>query len=174
MCPSRTDAAPRAPLLVSVGRGAHGFTLLELLITLAILATLASGAVSLLEISASRAKEADLRLALRQIRQAIDAFKAASDKGLISKASGASGYPPHLELLASGVTNITDPGGHKIYFLRRIPRDPMADPALPAEQSWGLRSYSSDPDNPSPGEDVYDVYSLSSKTGLNGIPYRKW
>ncbi len=157
-----------------LARRPAGFTLLELLITLAILATLAGGAVSLVTVSAARAKEAELRSALREIREAIDAYKAASDKGLIAKAADASGYPPSLSVLSSGAINITDPRQHKIYFLRRIPRDPLADPTLAADASWGLRSYESGPENPEQGEDVYDVYSLSPKTGLNGIPYRQW
>jgi general secretion pathway protein G len=73
------------------------------------------------------------------------------------------------------VTDRTKPDASKLYFLRRLPRDPFyPDPAAPAAETWGLRSYTSPPDAPAPGRDVFDVYSLSSKAGLNGVPYREW
>ena len=154
--------------------GARGFTLIELLITVAILALLAGGAMGFASLTVQRTQEQELRSALRQIREAIDAYKVAADAGRIAKPADASGYPPTLGALTEGVPDITSPQARKLYFLRRLPRDPMADPALPAEASWGLRSYESPVDNPQPGRDVFDVYSQSPKLGLGGRPYREW
>lgn len=152
-----------------------GFTLIELVITVAIVGVLALLATPLLEISAQRHKEAELRLALREIRSAIDAYHQAVKDKRIESPADASGYPPTLHVLAAGVPDITRPDRRKLYFLRRLPRDPMhPDGTLPAAETWGLRSYDSPPEAPSAGEDVYDVYSLSDKTGLNGVPYREW
>lgn len=153
----------------------HGFTLIELVITVAIVGVLALLAMPLLEVSVQRQKESELRTALRQIREAIDAYhQAVLDKKVDSPAD-ASGYPPDLETLVHGVADITKPNRPKMYFLRRLPRDPMnADSGLPASESWGKRSYASPPDNPSPGEDVYDVYSRSEGVALNGVPYREF
>jgi general secretion pathway protein G len=152
-----------------------GFTLVELVITVAIVGVLALMAVPLLEVTAQRHKEAELRTALRQIRGAIDAYhQAVLDKKIASPAD-ASGYPPTLESLVAGVPDVTKPDRRNIYFLRRLPRDPLnPDAQLTPAESWGKRSYASPPDAPSAGEDVYDVYSLSEGTGLNGIPYREW
>jgi general secretion pathway protein G len=151
-----------------------GFTLIELVVTVAILGILAAGALPLMQLAAQRSKEAELRQALRQIRGAIDAYKAATVAKKVEKPEGTSGYPPVLEVLVEGVPDITDPKGRPIYFLRRLPRDPFADGALPAAQTWGLRSYASPPEAPQPGEDVFDVYSLAPGVGLNGVPYREW
>lgn len=152
-----------------------GFTLIELVITVAIIAVLASVALPLNELVAQRAKEQDLRRALREIREAIDAHKQASDEGRILKRVGESGYPRRLEDLAAGVEDQKSPRKERIYFLRRIPRDPLAaEPDLVPADTWGKRSYASPPDEPSPGEDVFDVYSLSTGTGINGRPYREW
>lgn len=153
---------------------AHGFTLIELLITVAILALLAGGAMGFASLAVQRTQEQELRSALRQIREAIDAYKVAADAGRLAKPSDASGYPPALSALTDGVPDITSAQAKKLYFLRRLPRDPMADPALPAEATWGLRSHDSPADDPQPGRDVFDVYSLSPKTGLGGRPYREW
>jgi general secretion pathway protein G len=153
----------------------RGFTLIELLITVAIVAVLASIALPLSELGRQRAMEADLRIALRQIRDALDAYKRAADEGRIVRSADQSGYPPTLAALVQGVPDAKSPQGLKIYFLRRIPRDPTyVDPAMPAEKTWRLRSYESPPDRPAPGKDVFDVYSGSDQVGLNGIPYREW
>lgn len=151
-----------------------GFTLIELVITVAIVGVLALLAAPLLEVTAQRHKEAELHLALRQIREAIDTYhQTVLDKKIASPAD-ASGYPPDLESLVAGVPDITKPDRPMIYFLRRLPRDPMhPDATLSPAETWGKRSYASPPEAPSPGEDVYDVYSLSEGVGLNGVPYRE-
>jgi general secretion pathway protein G len=155
-------------------RRSAGFTLVELLITVAILALLAGGAMSFADITVKRGNEQDLRVGLRQIRDAIDAYKAAADANRIRKSADDSGYPPTLAALTEGVPEQGSASGKKLYFLRRLPRDPMADPALPAEATWGLRSYDSEPANPQTGRDVFDVYSLSPRVSLGGRPYREW
>jgi len=157
-----------------VGARPRGFTLIELVITVAIVGVLALMAVPLLEVAAQRQKETELRTALRQIRGAIDAYHEAVKDKKIEAPLDASGYPPNLEVLVEGVPDITQPDRRKIYFLRRLPRDPMnPDKELAPAQSWGLRSYESPADAPAPGEDVYDVYSTSEAVGLNGVPYRE-
>jgi general secretion pathway protein G len=153
-----------------------GFTLIELLVTLAIIGLLASAVVPLAELVVKRSKEQELSAALRQIRGALDEYKRAVDEGRVTKKADESGYPPSLEVLVAGVENAKDPNKAKIYFLRRLPRDPFfdSDSAVPPERTWGKRSYASPPDTPEEGKDVFDVYSLSEGKGLNGIPYREW
>jgi general secretion pathway protein G len=152
-----------------------GFTLIELLVTLAIISILAAVAFPLSEMSVRRGKEKDLREALWQIRTAIDAYRRAVDDGRILRSPDQSGYPPTLVTLVEGVTDARDPASRKIYFLRRIPRDPMSENThVPPAQSWGKRSYESPPDAPREGKDVFDVYSISKSIGLNGVPYREW
>lgn len=155
-------------------RRARGFTLIELMVTVTLLALLASAVVPFMQLTSQRAKEQDLRLALREIRTAIDAYKKAADEGRVERTADQSGYPKSLSVLVEGVVDLKDPHSRKIYFLRRLPRDPMARADLPPEETWGLRSYDSEADAPKAGDDVYDVYSLSEKVGLNGRPYREW
>ena len=156
-------------------QAAPGFTLIELVITVAIVALLASVALPVSELAVQRTKEQDLRRSLRQMREAIDAYKQASDEGRIRKSVGESGYPKKLEDLVEGVDDQRSPKKEKIYFLRRIPRDPLnSDPAPAAAATWGKRSYASPPDDPREGEDVFDVFSLASGKGINGQPYRDW
>jgi general secretion pathway protein G len=152
-----------------------GFSLIELMVTLAILGVLALLVMPVAQNELQRSREQDLRRALRDIRHGIDDYKRASDEGRIPKQAGASGYPRNLDVLVAGVVNQRDPKHSKIYFLRRVPRDPMQmDGALTDAQSWGVRSYASDALEPRAGDDVYDVYSVSAKVGLNGVPYAKW
>jgi general secretion pathway protein G len=152
-----------------------GFTLIELVITVAIVALLASVALPVSELAVQRGKEQELRRALREIREALDHYKQASDEGRIRKSIGESGYPKKLEQLVEGVEDEKSPKRERIYFLRRVPRDPFsADPTLPAGATWGKRSYASPPDDPREGEDVFDVFSLAAGKGINGQPYREW
>ena len=154
----------------------RGFTLIELLVTLAIVALLSTIALPMTELAVQRSKEQDLRHALREIRGAIDAYKKAYDEGRIPTAVGKTGYPPNLNILVDGIDDKNDPTGKlKIYFLRRIPRDPFAtDANLKAAETWGKRSYASPADNPQEGEDIYDVYTQSTAKDLRGVPYREW
>jgi general secretion pathway protein G len=153
-----------------------GFTLIELVITVAIIGLLSTVALPMAELSVQRGKEQELRSALREIRAGLDAYKRAVDEGRVVHSVIKSGYPASLRVLVEGETDAGSPDGKgRIYFLRRIPRDPMAaDPDKPDEETWGKRSYASSADAPEEGEDVFDVYSLSSGTGLNGIAYGNW
>jgi general secretion pathway protein G len=151
-----------------------GFTLIEMIIVVMIVGILASAAMPMAALHKRRAQEAELRASLRTIRTALDAYKAAWDQGRIERKDGASGYPPTLDVLVSGVSDITQPSGKKIYFLRRLPRDPFAPTQVAAAETWGLRSYESPPEQPQPGEDVFDVHSRTVGSGLDGSLYREW
>ncbi|HUO44297.1 MAG TPA: type II secretion system protein [Burkholderiales bacterium] len=153
----------------------RGFTLIEMVITVAIVAILSSALLPLAQLAVKRVKEQELRSALRQIRTAIDDYKNAADQGRIAYDPTGSGYPKSLTDLVSGVNDQNSPDKKKIYFLRRLPRDPMNDdPGITAEETWGKRSYESPPDDPHEGKDVFDVYSLSSGVGIDGTRYRDW
>jgi general secretion pathway protein G len=154
---------------------ARGFTLIELLVTLAILGLLSALVIPTAQVVVQRRQEQDLREALHQIRDGIDAYKLAYDQGRITKSLASTGYPKTLDILVEGVPDLQNPKHTKIFFLRRVPRDPFnADTSVSEAASWGKRSYASEADEPKEGEDVYDVYSLSEKEGLNGVPYKKW
>lgn len=156
-------------------RAERGFTLVEMVMTVAIVGILASAAMPLASLVSQRNKEQELRQSLMVIREAIDAHRKAFDSGKIPKSIGDSGYPKSLTDLTEGVIDQTTADKKRILFLRRIPRDPLHnDSSMKPEDTWGLRSYDSPPEDPSPGKDVFDVYSLDKGVGLNGIPYTKW
>jgi general secretion pathway protein G len=153
----------------------QGFTLIEMMVALAIIAVLAMLVVPVAQLGVQRSKEQDLRIALREIRNAIDAYKLASDEGRIPRDSNSNGYPASLQVLVDGVGDAKNPKRQKVRFLRRLPRDPMfPDSSVDAGQSWGLRSYASDASEPKEGSDVYDIHSRSPQLGLNGVPYSVW
>jgi general secretion pathway protein G len=154
----------------------RGFTIIELVVTLAIVALLATAVLPSAQLMYKRQREGELRDALRTLRSAIDAYKKASDTGRIKKELDKTGYPPDLQTLVDGVDDARSPKeGVKIYFLRSVPRDPFwPDDTTPAADTWTLRSYASPPDAPAAGDDVYDIHSHSSKLGLNGVPYNEW
>jgi len=155
-------------------RSARGFTFVELIIVTSILMVLAMVAMPLAQVTAQRQREAELRRALRDMREAIDRFKDAVDAGAIPQTElkpSNEGYPPDLETLVEGVEVAGDATGRKLRFgLRRIPIDPMTN-----STEWGLRSYQDKPDSTSWGrQNVFDVYTRSDATALNGTNYRDW
>jgi general secretion pathway protein G len=155
--------------------GSLGFTLIELIITLTILALLGTMVVPVANIIVQRTKEQELRRGLNQIRDAIDAYKAAAEQGRIKRDAQSTGYPPSLDVLVEGVEDQRSPDHRKIYFLRRVPRDPFSpDSEASDADTWQKRSYASDASSPEEGDDVYDVMSRSPLVGLNGRPYREW
>jgi general secretion pathway protein G len=150
-------------------RSESGFTMAELVTVAAILTILATVTLPVAKFTVKRQKEADLRLALREMRTAIDEYKRYSDSALIQVDLGTQGYPKKLEVLVEGV-EVVGQIDKKLKLLRRIPVDPMT-----GKTEWGMRGYDDDWDATSwNGSDVYDVYSLSEGVGLNGVPYRKW
>jgi general secretion pathway protein G len=178
-------------------RRRRGFTLIEVLVVVVIVGVLASVALPFAELQVRRSKEADLRTALRTIRQAIDAYKDASDAGLIARPQESSGYPPTLSALVDGVAaqeggaqaaaaasqapsamppvgaNVNRPQ-RRLYFLRSLPRDPFAPRDVPADQTWALRSYDSPPNDAHEGADVFDVHSRSELHAIDGTVYQDW
>lgn len=152
-----------------------GFSIIELVITVLIVAILATTATPMLQLNQKRMKEAQLRTNLRQIRDAIDAYKAAVDKGYIQKEATQTGYPTTLKALTRAVDQTNHNGTQILRFIRKIPRDPMrVDASESAEASWGLRSYDSEPEQPQAGRDIYDVYSKSEGVAIDGTKYREW
>lgn len=150
-------------------KSSRGFSLVELLVACVVLSILAGVTFPTVKYTRKRMKEIELHAQLREMRAAIDEFKRYSDAGFLPVEFGTDGYPKDLETLVEGV-DVIGQIDKKARFLRRIGVDPML-----GEDKWGLRSYQDDPDATSwGGENVYDVYSLSEGTGLNGIPYSKW
>jgi len=155
---------------------AAGFSLVELLAVLAILGTLAAAIMPLGETILAAQRERELRHALWEIRGALDEYRqAAQTLGLSAGTAGESGYPPSLKALVDGLPDPRpEAGGLRIRFLRSIPRDPFADPALPPEATWRLRSYASPADRPEAGADIFDVKSSSQGVGLDGSRHDSW
>jgi general secretion pathway protein G len=153
---------------------ARGFTLIEMVVVVLMVSILASAAMPLAALSKRRSQEAELRQSLRTIRLALDDYKRAWEQGRIERKPDQSGYPPNLDVLVKGVMDVSSPKAGRIYFLRRLPRDPFAETSLPAAMTWGLRSYASAAEAPVPGADVFDVYSLTEGVSLDGTPYRRW
>jgi general secretion pathway protein G len=144
----------------------RGFTLVELIIAIAILMILTGAAIPLVRVTVMREKERELRRDLWELRDAIDRYKDVADQGKMQVKAGSDGYPPDLETLVKGV----DISGKKIRFLRRIPVDPMTGQA-----EWGLRSEQDDPESESyGGQSVFDVYSKSEGTAMDGTKYKTW
>jgi len=151
----------------------RGYTFIEVIVVSAILLILASAVMPLAQVTAQRQREAELHRSLREIRTALDKFKDAVDSQQISQTElepGNEGYPPDLETLVDGVTAANDASGRKLKYLRRIPIDPMTN-----SMEWGLRSYQDKPDSTTwGGKNVFDVYTKSAATALDGTKYRDW
>jgi general secretion pathway protein G len=151
-----------------------GFTIIELLVTVTLVAIMASAAIPAGELIAQRGRERELKEALRTLRGALDEYKKASDQGRIAIAVGDSGYPRKLDELL-GARDLKDPNGGQLRFLRKIPRNPLnPDTDIAPERTWGLRSYASGHADPRPGRDIFDVYPPTQGKGINGVPYKQW
>lgn len=153
----------------------RGFTLIEMMISLALLATLASAAIPIYQRQEQQLNEEELRVALRDIRSAIDRYGQLVEEGIIEKDADMSNWPASLDLLVDGVVNKKSPNKEKIYLLRRIPRDPFCDcDGRKNTETWRVRASTQAPGETTGGKDVWDVSSTSSQPGLNGIPYAQW
>jgi len=157
----------------------NGYSLVELLAVLAILGVLAAMVMPLAKMSAERSRERELKRALWEIRDALDAYHDARVSGAIPAPAGADpagpAYPPDLHALTLLQPDLRPAHhGEFLRFLRRVPADPFTDPAADPEQSWGLRGYASEATKPAPGPEVYDVYSRAPGTALNGVPLSQW
>jgi len=153
-----------------------GFTLIEMMAAVALLALLLSVALPISTLVKRRAQEGELRHSLQVIRNAIDLYHQASLEGKIDKSLDRSGYPPDLASLVKGVSDKTDPNGGMLYFLRRLPADPMCENCKgrdPAD-TWEVRSYDSSAEAFASGRDVFDLRSKSHREGINGVPYKEW
>jgi general secretion pathway protein G len=153
-----------------------GFSLIELMVVLAILSVLSMLLMPLAETAMLARQERELKQSLWEIRSAIDAYKRAYDSGAIDKTATSSGYPPNLQALVDGVPDVRPASkGEKLYFLRRIPKDPFAPAELEPAMSWHLRSYASPPHNPKPGADIFDVYPWAKEgVAMDGSRYAEW
>jgi len=153
--------------------GERGYTFVELIVVTTIILILASAVQPLAKVAIQRQKEAELRRALREMRTAIDKFKDAADAQMIPPTElkvGNEGYPPTLETLVDGVSVANDATGRKLKFLRRVPVDPMT-----GSDEWGMRAYQDKPDSTRwGGQNVYDVFSQSDATALDGTKYKDW
>ncbi|WP_007373504.1 type II secretion system protein [Kosakonia radicincitans] len=153
----------------------RGFTLIEMMISLALLATLASAAIPIYQRQEQQRNEEELRVALRDIRSAIDRYGQLVEEGIIEKDADMTNWPAWLDLLVDGVVNKKSPNKEKIYLLRRIPRDPFCDcDGRKNTETWRVRASTQAPGETTGGKDVWDVSSTSSQPGLNGIPYAQW
>jgi general secretion pathway protein G len=150
----------------SVMHRKHGFTLVEMIVSITILMILTGMAIPLARVTIKRERERELRHAVWEIRDGIDRYKDAADRGAFQIKVGSEGYPPDLDTLVNGI----DVGGKKVRFLRRIPTDPMT-----GGSDWGLHSMQDDPTSDSwDGNNVFDVYSKSDGTALDGTKYKDW